>query len=592
MNSAGTKYEKAGLLGLALTLAFSFTATGQSPSHSPQDETQSPPATGTITGRVLNESGQPLPNATVFLGGSIPLSQQLTTTTDSEGNFQVNDLDPALYRVSAAVPSYAPPVRDPESPPNYYRVGDSVILRLVKGGVITGTVSSTSGEPVVQVIVQCVMVRDVNGQTPKNAMYQSQRTTDDRGVYRIYGLLPGTYVVAASGRAPFNLNAYTNDAPTYAPSSTRDMAAEITVRAGEETNGVDIRYRAEPGHTISGVVIGPTDPNSYSQFNISLTQVSNGLPMATSYSFQPPNSKGFSFYGLTDGDYHLVAQSLIGVGEFAASEQRRISVRGADVTGIELAIKPLGTVGGRVALALSDAVECKNKRQPLLSETLILARRSEKGLPKNEPRFPQVFGGQGIPNKSGDFLIRNLAPGQYGFNVPFFAKYWYLKSITREGSAIPPGAGRVPAGRQADVARNGIALKFGESATGMTVTLAGGAASIRGTVATTASEKVPTKLYVHLVPAEKENVEDVLRFFAGEVNSDGTFALNNLAPGRYWAVARVAAENEALSVAKLRSPDEAETRAQIRRSAEAAKTEIELKPCQNLTDYSLPFKSR
>ena len=126
----------------------------------------------------------------------------------------------------------------------------------------------------------------------------------------------------------------------------------------------------------------------------------------------------------------------------------------------------------------------------------------------------------------------------------------------------------------------------------MTVTLAGGAASIRGTVATTASEKVSTKLYVHLVPAEKENVEDVLRFFAGEVNSDGTFALNNLAPGRYWVVARVAAENEAFVVAKLRSPDEAETRAQRRRSAEAAKTEIELKPCQNLADYSLPFKSR
>jgi hypothetical protein len=92
------------------------------------------------------------------------------------------------------------------------------------------------------------------------------------------------------------------------------------------------------------------------------------------------------------------------------------------------------------------------------------------------------------------------------------------------------------------------------------------------------------------VPAEKENVEDVLRLFAGEVNSDGTFALNNLPPGRYWAVARVAADNETQSVAKLRSPDEVETRAQIRRAAEAAKTEIEFKPCQNVSDYRLPFK--
>ena len=592
MHSAETKYEKASLLGLALALAFSFTANGQSPSQSPQGETPTPSATGTITGRVLSENGQPLPNATVFLQGSIPLFQQQTTTTDNEGNFQVSGLDQVLYGASAIAPAYVAPARDPDSPPNYYRVGDSVTLRLVKGGVITGTVSSTSGEPVVQVIVQCVMVRDANGQPSRTAMYQPQRTTDDRGVYRIYGLLPGTYVVSAGGRSAFNMGPYANDAPTYAPSSTRDTAAEIVVRAGEETSSVDIRYRAEPGHIVSGVVVGPTDPNSYSQFNVNLTQVSNGVPMGTSYSFQSPNSKGFSFYGLADGDYELVTQSSIGVGELAASEPRRVSVRGANVTGIELTVKPLGAVGGRVALALSDAVECKNKHQPLFSETLILARRSEKGLPKDAARFPPLFGGQGTPNKSGDFLIRNLAPGAYGLNAQFFAKYWYLKSISRESSPRPPVVGRAaPADRQADVALNGIALKFGERITGVTVTLAGGAASFRGTVQT-AGGNVPPKLYVHLVPAEKENADDVLRFFAGEVNSDGTFALNNLPPGRYWVLARVVSENEAKSVAKLRSPDEVEMRVQMRRAAETANTEIEFKPCQNVVDYPLAFKSR
>ncbi|HCX30533.1 MAG TPA: hypothetical protein DHU55_12320 [Blastocatellia bacterium] len=589
MNSTEKKLTASWLLLLILIVASSVNVNAQSP----RDETQTPATAGTITGRVVTESGQPLPYATVYLRGSMPLFQPRITATDSEGNFQAAGLEPLLYGVSAMVPAYVSPPRDPDTPPTYYRIGDSVTLTLVKGGVISGTVVSTSGEPVVQVSVQAVLVRDANGQRPKYGFYQSQKLTDDRGIYRIYGLLPGTYVVSAGGRGSlsFAANPYANDSPTYAPSSTRDTAAEITVRAGEEANGVNIRYRGEPGHVISGVANGPTDPNSYSQFSLNLTQISNGVPMSSIYGFQAPNGKGFSFYGLADGDYDLVAQSSVGLGEMTASEPRRISVKGADVTGIELTIKPLGAIGGHLALAASDAVECKNKRQPLLSETLIAARRSEKGLPKDGPRFPTLFGAQGTPNKSGDFLIRNLAPGQYDLNVQFFAKYWYLKSITREGSVTPSVAGRVaPAARQTDAARNGMPLKFGERITGLTVTLAGGAASFRGTVGIALGENVPPSLYVHLVPAEKENVEDVLRLFAGEVNSDGTFALNNLPPGRYWAVARVAADNETQSVAKLRSPDEVETRAQIRRAAEAAKTEIEFKPCQNVSDYRLPFK--
>ena len=45
---------------------------------------------------------------------------------------------------------------------------------------------------------------------------------------------------------PFQFNPYDSDVPTYSPSSTRDNAAEVSVRSGEETNA-DIRYRGEPG---------------------------------------------------------------------------------------------------------------------------------------------------------------------------------------------------------------------------------------------------------------------------------------------------------------------------------------------------------
>jgi len=124
----------------------------------------------------------------------------------------------------------------------------------------------------------------------------------------------------------------------------------------------------------------------------------------------------------------------------------------------------------------------------------------------------------------------------------------------------------------------------------VTVTLAEGASSIHGVVKPVGTLTIPAQLYVHLVASEKENTEDVLRFFTARAQSDGTFSLNNLPPGRYWLLAQLSTNSEALSDAKLRAPEESETRAQIRREAEANKTAIELKPCQNVVDYQLPFK--
>ncbi len=67
--------------------------------------------------------------------------------------------------------------------------------------------------------------------------------------------------------------------------------------------------------------------------------------------------------------------------------------------------------------------------------------------------------------------------------------------------------------------------------------------------------------------------------------------LNNLAPGRYLIVAQPALDSASSPLTKLRLPDETETRAKLRRDAEASRTEIEFKPCQNVTDYQLTLKS-
>jgi hypothetical protein len=574
------------LLGLTMAVVLAANSAGQSQ----RDEPQSAPTTGNISGQVVTESGQPLPGAAVNVRAYGSGGQGRSTFTDAEGNFQVTGLDRAAYTVSASVSAYVTAPRDPDSIQSpYYRLGDSVRLELMKGGVITGTVATAADEPVVAVRVRAYMIRDNNGQPPRYGAPYRERTTDDRGVYRIYGLNAGIYVVSAGGGGGFNVNAYDSDTPTFAPSSTRDTAMEVNVRSGEEATNVDIRYRGEPGHTISGSAIDSTATTAPSGFTIFLSPISSGLSQWSNSSYQPPGSRGFSFYGLAEGDYNVVAQSYFPGGELALSEPWRVKVRGADVTGIELTTKPLASIAGHVTLEESNAPECKGKRRPLFGETVITPWHNEKNSTKDQPQFPWSLGGPALPDKQGDFVLRNLASGQYRFNTRPFAKYWYLQSILLR-SSTGAAAKATQASRPIDAARNWVAVKSGDRVSGLIITLAEGAASLKGQIKLAEGQKRPPKVFVYLVPAESEKADDVLRFFASLVAADGSFALNNLPPGRYWTIAKPAAKNDSNVLSRLRLPDEAQARSKLRQEAEVAKTETELKPCQNVTDYHLLFK--
>ena len=66
-----------------------------------------------------------------------------------------------------------------------------------------------------------------------------------------------------------------------------------------------------------------------------------------------------------------------------------------------------------------------------------------------------------------------------------------------------------------------------------------------------------------------------------EVGADGTFTFNNVAPGKYLTLV----DTQATTLTKLRQPEGAPTRTKLRRTAEAKKNDLELKPCQTLADY-------
>ena len=540
------------------------------------------PSNGVITGRVVSDSGQPLANAVVQARPTGNPNAGQSAATDREGTFQVTGLEQGVsYYLYASMPAYTTPPREPgpTATPAAYRAGDSVTLTLIKGAAITGTVMTATGEPVVGIRVRVERVmRAANGRRLPNSWSVGEKQTDDRGIYRVYGVPAGTYVVMAGGASQSYsssfIDPYDTDVPTYAPSSTRDTAAEITVRAGEEVAGIDIRYRGEQGRTISGIVSGGS-----AGFSVTLTAVGTLVPWNDS-TYPQINDRSFSFVGVADGEYELLAHTYSETRDNGLSEVKRIRVRGADVTGIELTTRLLGSVAGRLTLEDPKIPECTGQSPASFDAMTVGAWHNDTEAAKEVPQSVWAMGQPVKPDAQGNFVVRNLAPGEYYFVARVPAKTWYVRSIQ-----FAPATAKKPV----DATRVWTNVKFGDRLTGLAITLTQGGASFAGQLALAEGEKVPPRTFVYLAPVERERAENSLSYFGTPVTSEGKIAINNIAPGRYWIYAQTISEDAPMPLARIRFPHETETRAQIRREAEAAKTEIEFKPCQSVVDFKLPL---
>ncbi len=538
--------------------------------------------TGTINGRVVNENGQPHVNIDVWVRPATPEGLPVThTSTNRDGAFKVSGLESGWYNVSAAVPAYLP--KSPDTGPAIYNAGESITLVLTKGGVVTGTVTDAKGDPVVAIGVRVWMVRDESGRSYGYSGRYYENITDDRGVYRVYGLPTGTYVVSADGSAGDRsstrmfVDGFANELPTYAPSSNREGADEISVGIGEEISNVNIRYRGERGNTISGILNGLRDDNR--GYSVALTSIAEDGPRWNE-QFQAAGGE-FAFEGIPDGDYHLVATANWNDSSRRLSESIVLNVRGADIEGIELTPAPLASINGRVVLEAlrSPPPECTDKRQPQFSEMSATAWHRVTEGARKKPQFVWRAGGPVTPNAQGNLTLMGLAASEYYFAVRFSAQQWYLQSI----AFAPP----TPNSKPADATRTWTTIKAGDQISGLTFTLAQGAALVRGMISLAEGQKLPEKLAVFLVPAEPERAEESLRYFAAPVNSEGRFWLHNVAPGRYWMSAQPATDDTRYEVSKVRLPDGVEIRSLLRHVAKHAKTEIEVKTCQDVT-FQLP----
>jgi len=501
-----------------------------------------------------------------------------------DGAFKFTGLAPRVYSVSASpAKSYVPgpvPVGEGQDG-GYYRVGDNATITMIKGGVITGRVTNATGEPLIGVRVNAVMTRGAERNTARRSAARP-RFTDDRGFYRLYGLPPGTYVVFTRNAFP---PPYNRDTPTYHPSSTRETAAEVTVASGGEVAGVDIRYRGDRGHVVSGSVSdGGESPSSYAWRFITLTNTVNGAVRSDAYLRGEGNAK-FAIYGVADGEYEITARWVLDANdEVFASTSRRIVVKGADVGGIELKLLPMGSITGKFALEATPGV-CESKRKWSIEEALLALRYEAKPGEATQARSQTIVNGL---SEKGEFTVYNLTANRYFLEPRLPNENWYVKAIAEASTSIARRAAR--SALQADIARNGITLKAGEKVDGMTITIADGASGMSGKVIpATEGAGLPARLRIHLVPAEAGDANDVLRYAEALSRNDGAFSLSNIAPGKYWLIARAAPDEEMSDNSPAPIAWDANERAKLRHEAMVAKNEIKLQPCGRIKDYVLRF---
>jgi len=153
--------------------------------------------------------------------------------TDGDGRYRVTGLTEGAYMISALSKAY---VRSKNSSdleifrPVTLDEGESrddVDIALVRGGVITGRVIDAESGPLIQGSLQLLLV-DETGKPKRGISYDNwwMMRTDDRGVYRIYGLPAGRYILSASSEEPYG-RAKRNYPRTFYPDATDQKQAKI-----------------------------------------------------------------------------------------------------------------------------------------------------------------------------------------------------------------------------------------------------------------------------------------------------------------------------------------------------------------------------
>jgi len=335
------------------------------PGAPPRDTSANGPApatgTGAVRGRIVaGDTGLPLRRARVMLR-SVGPGEPRMTLSDTDGAFAFDALPAGRYELHGSKARYVDGrlgARRPGAAARPFELADgqtfdSVVLTLAAAGVITGRVLDDGGDIVPDVTVVPMRYRTVDGERQLMPM-GGGRTTDDTGTFRLYGLAPGTYYVAARvqemGRfGPTQSDAtVTGFAATYFPGTPVAAEAQpIEVVAGAEVVA-DVSLVPARLTSVSGFVVDQAGARATGGFVMVMhggTGRGIGFGGGGGGMIKPDGT--FSVSGLAPGEYVLSARPSFSANSMfedaSANRNERlatatVTVSGEPIAGVRLAV--------------------------------------------------------------------------------------------------------------------------------------------------------------------------------------------------------------------------------------------------------------
>jgi hypothetical protein len=274
----------------------------------------------------------------------------------------------------------------------------------------------------------------------------SRFKTDDRGVYRIYGLPAGRYIVRseAPGQAGW----------TFHPGVIEESQARpIDVVAGNVVENVDIKLPPTTRvYEASGRVVDEATGQPIPKVAVGCGEMRDGDKRAIVSACCPADERGaFRITNLAPGRY-AVSVPINSLSEYY-SDEVVFEVADQDVTGLE--------IKARRAASLSGVVVVEDARDPSVTSDLSHLRITV---------FRQA-GGLGTGGNvwaDGSFRIPGLPPDKFRFNLSSITqrqRFW-LMGAERDGVRLP----------------GWIEVAAGEQVTGLRLIVAYGAGVVNGQV--------------------------------------------------------------------------------------------------------------
>lgn len=344
----------------------------RSPQAQPRDPTLKPVVgKGSISGRALTaDTSVPVLRATVTIFGSSGVRR--TVYTDHDGRFSMTGLPAGTYALNAYAgshraqylrQSYGTTRPMTMTGPRGIDLEDGQQLSdmnvaLPRAAATSGHVTDDTGQPLTRAQVSALMLR--RGAEPMQA---GGAQTDDHGRFRLFGLLPGEYLVAASvqgsGPAVEAQGELLGFGRSYAPGTANiTQAQRITLRHGDEATA-DVRLAETRVFKITGTVVDSSGQPIQSP-SISLTAADS--PQGMGWTTRSGSPGQFTVHNLHAGRYDITVSQFPGRGRSPEGqlpppppgpgnqlEQAFLTVDvAADVEGIVLMTQPGATVSGEL----------------------------------------------------------------------------------------------------------------------------------------------------------------------------------------------------------------------------------------------------